>query len=140
MTEPKARLLVIGAGVNGSVCAAGLHREVDVSVLAALAPGRPPVLSRIARNCRAWCVLNEQGIRGCPSRSVARHWHRWDGPRGLDLARVGREWAALCAVRCEVGRLSSAFVMLRVSRLAFAGATVGPAEQIADHKAESEKP
>jgi hypothetical protein len=33
MTEPKARLLVIGAGVNGSVCAAGLHREVDVSVL-----------------------------------------------------------------------------------------------------------
>jgi hypothetical protein len=46
MTEPKARLLVIGAGVNGSVCAAGLHREVDVSVLAALAPGRPPVHSR----------------------------------------------------------------------------------------------
>jgi len=39
MTESKARLLVIGAGVNGSVCAAGLHREVDVSVLAALAPG-----------------------------------------------------------------------------------------------------
>jgi len=50
-----------------------------------------PLMPRLVRAERA-------GNPRMSSRSVARHWHRWDWPRGLDLARVGREWAALCAV------------------------------------------
>ena len=80
MTEPKARLLVIGAGVNGFVCAAGLHREVDVSVLAALAPGRPPVLSRIARICRGCrAVVSLRTCRGAVA-YLASTWSMGCGP------------------------------------------------------------